>query len=241
MDKNWEILVNKAKDFNVCLTDKQLEQFKEYWRFLYDYNSHTNLVSSAEPEIVVLKHFADSLSIGLLDKHININSEKSVLDVGIGGGFPGVPIIIAYPKLKLYALDSVGKKTEFISQLSSKLEINDRVEVINSRAEDFALKEGRKESFDIGVSRAVSRLNVLLEYILPFIKVGGYFVAYKAKTFQEEIDEAAEALSILGGKVLDVASYTLSDETRNLILIKKIKKTPEKYPRKTGLPLKNPL
>jgi len=267
MNKSWEIFIKKAKEFNINLTDKQVEQFKEYWQFLYEYNRHTNLVSSAELDVALSKHFADSLSIGLLEKDLDLNSPKTILDIGIGGGFPGFPIIIAYPELKLCAVDSVGKKTDFISKLSEELGLNDRIKVINSRAEDFAIPidchvgakaTPRNDSlFDFAVSRAVSRLNVLLEYTLPFVKVGGFFIAYKAKTFQEEIEEAKQALSILGGEVVKIANYTLSDrpgedlnvnqkdlvtgETRKLILIKKIKPTPEKYPRRTGIPAKNPL
>ena len=274
MDKNWEILIKKAGKFNINLTDKQIEQFRKYWEFLYEYNKHTNLVSSAELGTVVLKHFADSLSIGLLKNELNLNDKKTILDIGIGGGFPGIPIIIAFPSLKLCAVDSVGKKTKFISELSEilgmssslpdpafhacpssdpslplRIELTDRIEVVNSRAEELIKETGRRSGFDIAVSRAVSRLNVLLEYTLPFIKTGGYFIAYKAKTFQEEIEESKQALFILGGEVIDVVNYTLSDscgedlsgETRNLILVKKIKATPEKYPRKTGIPLKKPL
>lgn len=241
MDKNWEIFINKAKEFNLNLTDNQIEQFKKYWEFLYEYNKHTNLVSSAEPDVVLLKHFADSLSFGILAKDICLNSEKTLLDIGIGGGFPGVPIIIAYPQLKLCAVDSVGKKTEFISKLSQEIGISDRITVLNSRAEDLIKDPLMQSSFDISVSRAVSKLNVILEYTLPFVKVGGYFAAYKAKTFQEEIDEAKNALSVLGGEVVKIADYTLSDEERKIILIKKIKPTPEKYPRKTGIPKKTPL
>jgi 16S rRNA (guanine527-N7)-methyltransferase len=261
MDKNenWEILIKKAEEFNISLNPSQVEQFKEYWQFLYEYNKHTNLVSSAELDVVVLKHFADSLSIGLLNNYLDLNTQKTLLDIGIGGGFPGVPIIIAYPQLKLCAVDSVGKKTEFISKLSQEIKLNNRIEIINSRVEEFAdgvaknaggvaenaprmeQKTGRKNGFDLSVSRAVSRLNVLLEYTLPFVKVGGFFVAYKAKTFKEEIEEAKHALSVLGGEVIKIADYTLSDETRNLILVKKTKPTPEKYPRKTGIPLKKPL
>lgn len=268
-NENWEILIKKAEKFNIILNDSQVEQFQKYWQFLYEYNRHTNLVSSAELDIVASKHFADSLSIGLLENELNLNSPKienefslqtgqhrctnnagssaftpapqAVLDIGIGGGFPGVPIIIAYPQLKLCAVDSVGKKTDFISKLSQELGLNDSIEIINSRAEEVIKQHDKRENFDIAVSRAVSRLNILLEYTLPFVKVGGFFIAYKAKTFKEEIEEAKQALAILGGEVIKIANYTLSDEERNLILVKKIKPTSEKYPRKTGIPAKNPL
>ena len=217
MDKSWEIFIKKAKEFNIDLTDKQVEQFQKYREFLYEYNKHTNLVSSAELDVVLSKHFADSLSIGLLEKELDLNSAKTALDIGIGGGFPGVPIIIAYPQLKLCAVDSVGKKTEFLSQLSEVINIADRIEIINSRAEEIIKQPDKREFFDIAASRAVSRLNILLEYTLPFVKVGGFFVAYKAKTFQEEIDEAKQALSILGGEIVKIADYTLSNEERKLI------------------------
>ncbi|OGH95691.1 MAG: hypothetical protein A2039_06075 [Candidatus Melainabacteria bacterium GWA2_34_9] len=240
-NENWELFIKKAEEFNINLTAKQIEQFQKYWQFLYEYNKHTNLVSSAELDLVASKHFADSLSIGLLENELSLNSSKTVLDIGIGGGFPGVPIIIAYPDLKLYAVDSVGKKTDFISKLSEELGLNDRIEVINSRAEELIKQPNKQEFFDIAVSRAVSRLNILLEYTLPFVKVGGFFIAYKAKTFQEEINESKQSLSILGGEVIKIADYTLSNEERKLLLIKKTKPTPEKYPRKTGIPAKNPL
>jgi len=241
INKNWESFIKKADEFNITLTDKQVEQFQEYWKFLYEYNQHTNLVSSAELDIALSKHFADSLAFGLLEKELDLSIPKTVLDIGTGGGFPGIPIIIAYPRLKLCAVDSVGKKTEFLSQLSEIIGIKDRIEIINSRAEELIKEPEKREFFDIGVSRAVSKLNVLLEYTLPFIKVGGFFAAYKAKTSQEEIEEAKQALSILGGEVLKTVNYTLLDETRNLISVKKIKPTPEKYPRRTGIPNKNPL
>jgi len=251
IDKNWKSFIKKAGEFNINLTDNQIKQFQDYWQFLYEYNKHTNLVSSAELDIVLSKHFSDSLSFGLLEKELNLSTPKTVLDIGIGGGFPGFPIIIAYPHLKLCAVDSVGKKTEFLSQLSEIIGVKDRIEIINSRAEELikridchveAKASPRNDNlFDIGVSRAVSRLNILLEYTLPFIKVGGFFIAYKAKTSQEEIEEAKKALNILGGEVIKTVDYTLLDETRNLILVKKIKPTPEKYPRRTGIPNKNPL
>ncbi len=245
MDKNWQFLINKAIEYNIKLTEKQVRQFQKYWQFLYDYNLHTNLVSSAELDIVVSKHFADSISIALLQDYLNLNSVKTFIDVGTGGGFPGIPIIITYPKLKLCAIDSTGKKTKFLSYLVGKIGVTDRVEIINSRAEEFIKESGRRENFDFCVARAVSKLNILIEYTLPFVKVGGYFVAYKAKIFQEEIEEAKNALSILGGEVVKTVGYNISNdmnsEERNLILIKKINHTPEKYPRNTGIPLKNPL
>lgn len=241
MNNNTEILVKKAEEFNIILTDTQIKQFEEYWSFLYAYNEHTNIVSSAEPDLVTLKHFADSLSIGILEKYINFKAAQTVLDIGTGGGFPGVPMIIAFPLLKLCAVDSVAKKTEFLHKLSLEIGIENRIKILNTRAEELSSILKPEEKFDISVSRAVSRLNVLLEYMLPFVKVGGCFVAYKAKTACEEVAEAKNALSVLGGEVIEIINYKLSDEERNLILVKKIKPTPEKYPRRTGIPHKTPL
>jgi len=243
MDKKLiiENFIKKTSEFNVMLDEKQVETFVKYQDFLEEFNAHTNLVSCAEAEIVFRKHFLDSLAFGLIKDYVDINSEKTLIDIGIGGGFPGIPIVLAFPEIKLCATDSIKKKTDFLLQLSENLEIQNRVEVLNTRAEEAINLSGKRQNFDIATARAVSKLNVLLEYSLPFLKVGGYFVAYKAKTSDEEIKEAQNALKILGGKVVAKINYSLSDEERNLILIEKIAPTPEKYPRKTGTPLKNPI
>ena len=272
-DKYKDILLKCAQEYNVLLTPEQLEQFKEYWIFLDEYNKHTNLVSNTDLEVVIVKHFIDSISIGLCKDYINWESSNNIIDIGIGGGFPGIPIIIANPKWKLCALDSVGKKTKFIELLTQKLEITDRVEVINARAEDFLsqvydkcesrvsgleedkgslnfkksknqIKSGleNKEKFDIAVSRAVSQLSTLSEYCLPFVKIGGYFIAYKAKEIDEELKQSQAAISILGGLIENIISYKLPDGgERKLVLIKKIRPTSPKYPRKSGIPKKQPL
>lgn len=244
MNNNWDILAKKTEQFGINLTENQILQFKEYWKFLDEYNQHTNLVSSTEQNIVVIKHFLDSLSIGLLKNELNWSEKKTIIDIGIGGGFPGVPIIIANPEWKLIAVDSVGKKTKFIELLKNNLGLQGRITVLNARAEELARDENYREKSDIVVARAVSQLNVLAEYCLPFVKAGGQFVSYKAKSAQEELNEAENAVKILGGNVEKVVHYSLeTDETldRNLILINKIKNTPAKYPRKAGLPKKSPL
>lgn len=240
-DRNWHFLLQKAEEFGIKLDENQLERFNSYYDFLNEYNSHTNLVSSSAHETVMIKHFADSLSIGLLDSTIRLSEKKKVLDIGTGGGFPGVPIVIAYPETTLYAVDSVRKKTDFLTLLSPKLGISEKVEILNTRGEELLCFGINKKSLDIGVSRAVSRLNVLLEYNLPYLKIGGYFVAYKSKTCHDEILEAKNALKVLGGEVVEIKNYKLSGEERNLILIAKTASTPEKFPRKTGNPAKNPL
>lgn len=240
MENNWtEKLKKYAEKIGLNLNDEQLQQFYDYWEFLTEYNSHTNLVSNTDAELTFCKHFADSISFNLISKIIEIDGQKSIIDIGTGGGFPGIPIIIGNQKFSLCAIDSVAKKTKFLEQLSEKLNLSERTTILTGRIEE---QSSIKENFDFATSRAVSRLDTLSEYCLPFVKIGGYFIAYKAKESEEEINEAKKAISILGGEIETVLTYTLPDEIeRKLILIKKIKKTPDKYPRKVGIPKKNPL
>lgn len=250
MDNELNLLLDKTKDFNLSLDNKQLDLFKRYQHFLEEYNRHTNIVSDAGKEVVIIKHFTDSLSLGLLMNKMLPRPNFTIIDVGAGGGFPSVPILIAYPESKLCAVDSVGKKTKFLELLSNELGLESRMEIVNSRAEDLYRSKDSSavldhkpyaEGFDLVVSRAVASLNVLSEYCLPFARVGGYFVAYKGKNADHEIMESKKALSVLGGKIIDIASYKLEDAERKLILIEKIKHTPEKYPRKQGVPEKKPI
>lgn len=244
MNKYLDLLYNKAKEFNITLSKHQLGQFEQYWQYLNEYNKHTNLVSSTLPELVFHKHFIDSLSFGLLGKEIDLNTRISFIDIGIGGGFPGIPLIIAFPEWKLCAIDSVGKKIKFLELLTEKLDINDRVKLLNTRAEDIAFDKDKREKFDLAVVRAVGKLAEIAEYALPFVKLDGHFVAYKAKDVNEESKQAGKALQIIGGKLEKIVPYTISDDEdtdRNLILIKKVKHTPDKYPRKSGTAKKNPI
>lgn len=244
MNKDWDLLISKAQEFGIVLSEKQVEQFKVYWQFLYEYNQHTNLVSKADMEIVIPKHFVDSLAIGLLKDTLGWDEKKSIIDIGIGGGFPSIPILIANPAWTLCAVDSVGKKTKFISLLAQELGISDRVEVINDRAEELAHLEQKRENFDIVVSRAVGQLSTLAEYCIPFVKKGGYFIAYKSKNYSEELEQAKKALHILGGELDSISEYNIPDvdmAERNLICTKKMKSTSVKYPRRAGFPKKSPL
>ena len=238
----FELLRKKTAGFNIKLDDNQIEKFREYLQLLAEYNRHTNLVSSTEAETVIIKHFLDSLAIGLGAKDIDFNNPLSIIDIGIGGGFPGIPIILAFENWKLCAVDSVAKKLDFIKILCEKLNLLDRVEIVHARAEELARAAEKREAFDIAVTRAVAKINVISEYCLPFVKKNRYFIAYKAKTAEKELKESEKALSMLGGKYLSTIKYTLSgEEERNLVLIKKTAFTPEKYPRRTGLPAKKPL
>lgn len=238
----FELLKEKSADFNIMLNNEQVEKFKDYLYLLKEFNSHTNLVSSAITENVVIKHFLDSLALGLTNNYIDFNRELKVIDIGIGGGFPGIPLLIAFHDWKLCAVDSINKKLEFIKVLSDKLSLTDRVEIICSRAEELGQDYHRRESYDLAITRAVSKMNIISEYCLPLVVKNGYFIAYKGKSAEEETIESQKALSILGGNVEKIISYSLTgEEQRSLIVIKKTGATPEKYPRRTGVPLKKPL
>lgn len=232
-----ELLKLGAKDFGLELTEDQLEQFQIYYDYMCEYNAHTNIVASTDKDIVLKKHFLDSLAFNKLP---NIPEKFKLIDIGSGGGFPAIPIAIAYPETKVFAVDSVGKKAVFLTQLAHKLDKEKQVKVYNTRAEELEPK--LKGKFHFATARAVAPLNTLAEYCLPFVKVGGYFVAYKAKTTDDEVKEAKKALQVLGGKVVKIIDYKIDEETTHkLVVIKKTKKTPEKFPRSAGAPKKSPL
>jgi 16S rRNA (guanine527-N7)-methyltransferase len=239
---DFNALRERAKDFNITLNDAQIQNFRDYAALLAEYNVHTNLVASADIPTVIAKHFLDSLSLGLFAGEIDFNGKLNIIDIGAGGGFPGVPLIIAFPGWKLCSVDSINKKMGFIRLLADKLGITDRVEALTKRAEELAKTPEKREKFDIVIARAVGRLNLLAEYCLPFVREGGYFVAYKAKLAEEELAEAGNALSILGGKHIETRNYVLpGGEERSLVLIRKIASTSDRYPRNTGIPAKRPL
>jgi 16S rRNA (guanine527-N7)-methyltransferase len=220
------------------------EDFDLYLHELIEWNKKFNLTAITEPSDIKLKHFADSLA--LLD--VIKLTDEAVIDVGAGAGFPGLPLKIACPGIKLTLLEATGKKVEFLKHLVTKLNLSD-VTVIKERAEEFA-KE-KREVFDIAVARAVARLNILAEYCLPFVRVGGLFVAYKEWPVDEEANQADPAIHLLGGKVREIKKVQLwldgarhrpdSNLQRSLVIIEKIKPTPPKYPRRTGIARKNPL
>ncbi|MBQ7359453.1 MAG: 16S rRNA (guanine(527)-N(7))-methyltransferase RsmG [Lachnospiraceae bacterium] len=227
------------KELGIQLTDTQMDQFMKYYELLVEWNSFMNLTGITEFEEVMKKHFIDSLS---LIKAVDLNESLSVIDVGTGAGFPGLPLKIAFPNLKVTLLDSLAKRIKFLDEVILQLGLTD-IETIHGRAEDFAKPDKIREKFDISVSRAVANMTTLSEYCLPFVKEGGRFVSYKSEKLVEELQTASKAISILGGQVETQVEFTLpdSDIYRNLFVIKKVKKTPGKYPRKAGLPAKEPL
>lgn len=234
-----DIMDNKTKKMSIQLNKEQSIQFQKYYELLIEWNKVMNLTAITEYEEVVDKHFIDSLSI---EKAVDLNIIEKVIDVGTGAGFPGIPLKIVYPHLKITLLDSLNKRINFLNEVISKLKL-ENIEAIHGRAEDIAKDKKYREQYDISVSRAVANLSTLSEYSLPFVKVGGLFISYKAEKADEEIKNAEKAVSVLGGKIEKIIKFQLpeTDIGRTLVKINKIKITAKKYPRKAGLPSKEPL
>ncbi|MEF9916935.1 MAG: 16S rRNA (guanine(527)-N(7))-methyltransferase RsmG [Lachnospiraceae bacterium] len=230
---------NKLAKLDIILSEKQKEQFDVYYKLLIEWNQVMNLTGITEYQEVQEKHFIDSLS---LVNAIDMSTINSLIDVGTGAGFPGIPLKIVFPELEVVLLDSLNKRVKFLDDIISKLQLKG-ITAIHGRAEDYAKEKKYRESFDLCVSRAVAHLATLTEYCIPYIKVGGFFVSYKAGEIDAEVSESKKAIGMLGGELTEIIKFTLpsSDIARSFIKIKKIKKTGKKYPRKSGLPAKEPL
>lgn len=233
------VLTKKVKELSIVLNDKQIQQFEQYYNILVEWNKVMNLTAITEYEEVVEKHFLDSLTI--VDA-INMEKIETLIDVGTGAGFPGIPLKIAFPHLKVTLLDSLNKRIKFLNEVIDLLELDD-IKAIHGRAEDYAKQAEYREQYDICVSRAVANLATLSEYCLPYVKVDGLFVPYKSGEIDEELKSSGKAVSILGGKVEEVVKFQLpgTDIGRSFVKIHKIKETKKKYPRKAGMPTKEPL
>ena len=229
----------ELQTLGIRLTDIQKRQFDRYYELLIEWNRVMNLTGITEYDEVNLKHFTDSLTIVRIKEMKNVST---MIDVGTGAGFPGIPIKIAFPHIKVTLLDSLNKRIKFLDQIVEELGLDDVV-TLHGRAEDYAKKDEYREKFDLCASRAVANLSTLSEYCLPFIKKGGCFVSYKSADSDEEIKMSEKALDILGGKIEKIDKFTLpgSDMGRALVMIEKVKDTPRKYPRKAGVPSKEPL
>lgn len=242
MDKyNCTSFLEDLKEFHIEITKEQEQQFMTYYELLVEWNSFMNLTAITEFDEVMKKHFEDSVSLinALPDLP---EKEYTLIDVGTGAGFPGIPLKIVFPKLKVVLLDSLNKRVSFLNEVIDKLGLTD-IKAVHGRAEDFAKQKEYRESFDICVSRAVANLATLSEYCLPFVKVDGNFISYKSEKITEEYENAKEAIKVLGGKYEKQVEFMLpsSDIYRNLFVIGKIKNTPGKFPRKAGLPSKEPI
>lgn len=217
--------------------DIDYESFEKYKAHLLMRNEEFNITRITEESEIYTKHFLDSLSLFTLDI---FEGPKSVIDIGTGGGFPGVPLKIYNRELKVTLMDSLKKRVNFLEEVCDILGFYD-VKCLHKRAEEMAREEEYRESYDIAVSRAVAELPTLLEYSMAFVKVGGYFVAMKGPSYKEELTKSAKAIKILGGELKEVREIEIDDNYRALIVIKKVKPTPDKYPRGGGKPRKNPL
>lgn len=230
-------LANRATQFEINLSKGQQEQFFSYMQLLLDWNEKINLTAITEQKEILIKHFIDSLSIVPY-----IKANDNILDIGTGAGFPGIPLKITLPQNSFTLLDALNKRINFLNEVIQKLKL-ENIQAVHSRAEEFAKVEGKRESYEIVTSRAVAKLNVLLEYMLPFTKVGGKCICMKSVGIEDELKEGEKAIEILGGKIEKVDTITLenTDIQRKIVIIKKIKETPKKYPRKAGMPNKEPL
>lgn len=226
-----DLLQNYIKDYKTTLTENQYEQFQKYFELLAEWNEKMNLTAITDESGVALKHFADSLS---LLNFVDIPQNSSLADVGTGAGFPGVVLKIARPDIKLTLIDSLNKRLVFLGEVCAQLGIE--AELIHSRAEDGARDEKLRESFDFAVSRAVARMNVLSEYCLPYVKVGGAFCAMKGAQANEEFKESLNAINTLGGKLEKKYFFELPENggERAIAVVRKVKNTPQKYPRQSG-------
>ncbi len=231
-----EELEIKAKQIEIELTKEQIEKYYNYMNLLLEWNEKINLTAIIEPREIILKHFVDSLTIAKY-----IKDDEKLIDVGTGAGFPGIPLSIVKENTDIVLLDSLNKRINFLEEVKENLKL-ENITTIHGRAEEFGKNKNEREKYDIATSRAVASLNILLEYLLPLVKVGGRAICMKGSNI-EEIENAKNALEILGGKIEKIEEITLpnSDIKRNIIIVKKVKNTPSKYPRKPGTPSKEPI
>ena len=224
---------------NLSATDRQIQQFLVYYELLVEWNQKMNLTAITEFQDVIVKHFLDSLSIV---KVLDLHQIGRMIDVGTGAGFPGIPIKIMFPELSCTLLDSLNKRITFLNAVCNELGLNE-IEAVHGRAEEFARNKAFREEYDLCLSRAVANLSTLSEYCLPFVRVGGSFISYKSGKIQEEFEAAQNAIRMLGGTADTPLSFRLdeTDQSRSFVVIRKTKQTGGKYPRKAGLPGKEPL
>lgn len=245
MRDKYASMIADLNTFGVEISDKQLQQFNTYYELLVKWNEVMNLTAITDFEDVCKLHFVDSISAC---QFFDFSSDDySLIDIGTGAGFPGIPLKIVFPNLRITLFDSLNKRLNFLNEVIDKLDLNDQGSIVtlHGRAEDFAStkKDSLRETFDIAVSRAVANMSTLCEYCLPYVKVGGNFIAFKSEKASEELGKAKGAIHLLGGKLSSSNEFILpdSDYSRTICIVNKVEPTSKKYPRKAGVPSKSPL
>lgn len=218
---------------NIMLSEEQIEKFYNYMNLLIEWNNKINLTAITTSKEIIEKHFIDSLTILPY-----INKNQNLIDIGTGAGFPGIPLNIMDSCANITLLDSLNKRVKFLEEIINKLKLKN-IEAVHSRAEEF-IKENR-ESYDVAVSRAVANMSTLVEYLLPYVKIDGIIICMKGPNISEELEKSKKAIHILGGKIEKIVNFNIGENERNIIIIRKVNKTPSKYPRKAGLPSKEPI
>lgn len=226
-----------GEEIEIEFTEEQLQKFYKYMKLLIEWNKKINLTAIVEPKEIILKHFIDSLTILKYTE-----KKKKMIDIGTGAGFPGIPIKIMNKNIEITLLDSLNKRINFLNEVIQTLNL-EKIETIHSRIEDFGRSKKYRETYEIVTSRAVANLATLSEYMLPMAKVGGCCICMKGAEVEEEILNSKNAIKILGGNISKIEKFTLpkTDNKRNIIVIDKVKQTPSKYPRKPGMPSKEPI
>lgn len=233
----FEKMQEKSKDLGVRFFVEQLEQFFEYMELLINWNGKMNLTAITDPDEIILKHFIDSITILK-----EIEDDSKLVDVGTGAGFPGIPLSIMNPTLKITLVDSLNKRLIFLQEVVKKLKL-DNIKIIHARAEELGQNKEYREMFDVATSRAVANLSTLSEYLIPLVKINGKVISMKAGEAQKEINEARKAIKVLGGTIEKIDEFNLpqTDIERTIVVINKEEETPRKYPRKAGIPSKDPI
>lgn len=239
MEYNLDKFKQGLDELGITLGDIQMNQFLQYYELLVEWNSFMNLTGITEFEDVVTRHFLDSLA---LVKGCDLKKINRMIDIGTGAGFPGIPLKIAFPNMQVVLLDSLNKRIKFLEEVISVTGLKN-INTIHGRAEDFAKQEQYREKFDLCVSRAVANLSTLSEYCLPYVSVKGQFISYKSGKVEQELKDSARAIEVLGGEIRETIYFPLADTDmeRSLVIVEKVKKTQKKYPRRAGLPTKEPI
>lgn len=237
MEEFCQKMKEQVRKIGILLEEKQINQFYQYMQLLLEWNQKINLTAITKPDEIVLKHFIDSLTIA---KYIEKNAK--LVDVGTGAGFPGIPLKIIREDIEVTLIDSLNKRINFLKEVIEQLSLS-KIEVFHSRAEEFGKNSKYRENFDCATSRAVANLSTLSEYLIPLVKVKGICISMKGSEVEEEIEQSKKAISVLGGNIETIDKFQLpnSNINRNIIILRKIRNTPNQYPRKAGLPAKEPI